>query len=212
MKKNSFLISIIFIFLCKFIFPMEIVIFKSDRALLVEKIEYDKNFVLLHLPGGNKIGCPLNLIEKIYAGYVPLQGEEIESKTLKIDVPFKDIIIKACQKEEIDVKLIISVIKVESNFNQYAVSPKGAKGLMQLMPSVIKDYNVKNAFDPKENIFTGVKYLKKLINECEGDLGLALAAYNAGLKRVKDAEGLPEISETKEYVAKILSIYSSIEI
>lgn len=212
MKKNSFLISIIFIFLCKFIFSMEIVIFKSDRALLVEKIEYDKNFVLLHLPGGNKIGCPLNLIEKIYAGYVPLQGEEIESKTLKIDVPFKDIIIKACQKEEIDVKLIISVIKVESNFNQYAVSPKGAKGLMQLMPSVIKDYNVKNAFDPKENIFTGVKYLKKLINECEGDLGLALAAYNAGLKRVKDAEGLPEISETKEYVAKILSIYSSLEI
>lgn len=212
MKKNSFLISIIFIFLCKFIFSMEIVIFKSDRALLVEKIEYDKNFVLLHLPGGNKIGCPLNLIEKIYAGYVPLQGEEIESKTLKIDVPFKDIIIKACQKEEIDVKLIISVIKVESNFNQYAVSPKGAKGLMQLMPSVINDYNVKNAFDPKENIFTGVKYLKKLINECEGDLGLALAAYNAGLKRVKDAEGLPEISETKEYVAKILSIYSSLEI
>ncbi len=62
-------------------------------------------------------------------------------------------------------------------------------------------------FDPKENIAAGVRYLKRLIDACEGDLGLALAAYNAGLKRVRDAEGLPNISETRSYVAKILAMY-----
>jgi len=103
--------------------------------------------------------------------------------------------------------MVAAVIKVESNFNPKAVSPKGAKGLMQLMPSVVKDEKVKNVFDPKENIFAGVRYLKRLLDACSGDLGLALAAYNAGLRRVVNANGIPEIEETKSYVAKILSIY-----
>lgn len=186
---------------------MELVVFTSEKTLVAEKIEFQDKLIILYLPGGNKMGCPKDLILKSYSGYVPPLDEKEPEKNLPKEIPYRDIIAKACQKEGLDLKLVAALIKVESNFNPYAVSPKGAKGLMQLMPSVQKDYKVKNAFDPEENIFAGVKYLKRLIDECSGDLGLALAAYNAGLKRVKEAEGLPEISETKNYVAKILTIY-----
>ena len=189
---------------------MELVVFTSEKTLVAEKIEFQDNLVILHLPGGNKIGCSKNLILKSYSGYVPPPDEKEPEKNLPKEIPYRDIIAKACQKEGLDLKLVAAVIKIESNFNPYAVSTKGAKGLMQLMPSVQKDYKVKNAFDPEENIFAGVKYLKRLIDECSGDLGLALAAYNAGLKRVKEAEGFPEISETKNYVAKILTIYPTL--
>ncbi len=144
---------------------------------------------------------------EILSGYIPPPEEKEPEKAIPADVPFREIIAKECQKTGLDVKLVIAVIKVESNFNPRAVSPKGAKGLMQLMPSVEKDEGVTRVFDPKENIAAGVRYLKRLIDACEGDLGLALAAYNAGLKRVRDAEGLPNISETRSYVAKILAMY-----
>lgn len=186
---------------------MELVVFTSEKTLVAEKIEYEGNFATLYLPGGHKFGCPKDLILALYSGYVPPKDEAEPEKNLPKNIPFRDIIGKACQKEGLDVKLVAAIIKVESNFNPYAISKKGAKGLMQLMPSVVKDEKVKNVFDPKENIFAGVRYLKKLLEACGGDLGLALAAYNAGLKRVVDAEGLPNIEETKIYVAKILSIY-----
>lgn len=208
MKKFFFLLFFLFALIP--LFSMELVVFTSEKTIVAEKIEFDGDFVTLYLPGGNKIGCPKNQILKSYSGYIPPLEEKEPEKKLPAEIPYREIIAKACQKEGLDLKLVAAVIKVESNFNPYAVSPKGAKGLMQLMPSVQKDYKVKNVFDPKENIFAGVKYLKFLIDKCHGDLGLALAAYNAGLKRVKDAEGLPEIAETKNYVAKILTIYPTL--
>jgi len=208
MKKFFFLPF--FLFASIPLMSMELVVFTSEKTIVAEKIEFDGDFVTLHLPGGNKMGCPRNQILKSYSGYIPPPEEKEPEKNLPAEIPYREIIAKACQKEGLDLKLVAAVIKVESNFNPYAVSPKGAKGLMQLMPSVQNDYKVKNVFDPKENIFAGVKYLKHLIDECEGDFGLALAAYNAGLKRVKDAEGLPDITETKNYVAKILTIYPTL--
>jgi len=189
---------------------MELVVFTSEKTIVAEKIEYHGNYATLHLPGGNKLGCPKSLIMKSYSGYVPPPEEREPEKGLPENVPYRDIIAKECQKRGLDAKLVIALIKVESNFNARAVSPKGAQGLMQLMPSVQHDKKVKNVFDPKENIAAGVLYFRELIDACAGDLGLALAAYNAGLKRVQDAEGLPDISETKNYVARILSIYPTL--
>ncbi len=114
---------------------------------------------------------------------------------------------QAAAKYEIEPELIHAVIKTESNGNHRAVSRKGAMGLMQLMPSTAYDMNVVNPFNPEENIEGGTKYLKQLLEKFNGDLTLALAAYNAGPKTVEKYRNVPPISETKQYVKKIISLF-----
>lgn len=121
---------------------------------------------------------------------------------------FHGIVRDKAHKYEIDPSLIHAVIKTESNGNPRAVSPKGAMGLMQLMPMTAHDLNVRNPFDPEENIDGGTKYLKYLIDKFRGDLTLALAAYNAGPKTVERTGTVPRIPETKDYVKKVLSLYN----
>ncbi|MGB9716285.1 MAG: transglycosylase SLT domain-containing protein [Thermodesulfovibrionales bacterium] len=111
-------------------------------------------------------------------------------------------------KYNIDPLLVKAVIKTESNWNEWAVSRKGAIGLMQLMPATAREMNVNNPFNPEENIEGGVKYLRYLLERFNGDLTLALAAYNAGPKWVEKFGFIPPISETKEYVRKVLSLYN----
>ncbi len=104
--------------------------------------------------------------------------------------------------------LIRAVMAVESSYNPYAVSPKGAEGLMQLMPSTAKDMNVKDNFNPKENIMGGARYLRFLANMFNGDLVLILAAYNAGHAAVKKyGDKIPPFPETIEYVRKVSRLY-----
>jgi soluble lytic murein transglycosylase len=107
----------------------------------------------------------------------------------------------------IDAALIRAVIRAESNFNHKAVSRKGAQGLMQLMPATIWRLSVGDAFDPHENIGAGVRYLRELLDQFQGDLTLALAAYNAGENAVLRYRGVPPYQETREYVKKVLSLY-----
>lgn len=108
---------------------------------------------------------------------------------------------------ELDPALIRAVIQVESNFNRKAVSRKGAQGLMQLMPSTIRRLSVGDAYDPHENIGAGVRYLRQLLDQFQGDLTLALAAYNAGENAVLRYKGVPPYQETRDYVTKVLSLY-----
>lgn len=103
--------------------------------------------------------------------------------------------------------LVRAVIEAESGYNPEAVSPKGAKGLMQLMPSVINDMGVEDPFDPAENINAGVGLLKDLLTEYNGDYTKALAAYNAGRKAVNESGGVPDYPETREYVKKVIDAY-----
>ena len=104
-------------------------------------------------------------------------------------------------------KLIKSVIRAESNFNPKAVSKKGAMGYMQIMPAIAKILKIKNPFDPYENIFAGTYILSKLINKYNGNIELALSAYNAGEKIVDKHKSIPPIKETQEYVKKVLSYF-----
>ncbi len=110
-------------------------------------------------------------------------------------------------KKHVPPALVKAVIEAESNFNPLAVSPKGAKGLMQLMPSVIKDLGVQDPFDPNQNIDAGVSLLKDLLGEYNGDYTKALAAYNAGRRAVNEKGGIPDYPETREYVKKVIDSY-----
>ena len=107
----------------------------------------------------------------------------------------------------LDPELITAVIKVESSFNPYAVSKKGAMGLMQLMPETAKEMQVGAPFEAKENIMGGSRYLRKMLNLFEGDLRLGLAAYNAGPNRVLKNGIIPKIPETEQYVKKVMREY-----
>ncbi|MEW6107612.1 MAG: lytic transglycosylase domain-containing protein [Nitrospirota bacterium] len=122
-------------------------------------------------------------------------------------VKYSGYVHKAAVKYQIEPELIHAVIKTESNGNHRAVSRKGAMGLMQLMPSTASDMNVGNPFNPEENIDGGTKYLKYLLEKFNGNLTLALAAYNSGPKTVEKYGSVPPISETRQYVNKIFSIY-----
>ncbi len=110
----------------------------------------------------------------------------------------------AARRHQVESKLLLGVIEQESAFHTCAVSPKGAKGLMQLMPATIEQFNVADAFDPVQNIEAGATFLRQLMDKYKGDLKLALAAYNAGAGAVDKSGGIPDIPETRDYVEAIL--------
>jgi len=119
------------------------------------------------------------------------------------------IIKKASETYGIPEKMIKSVIKQESNFNNSVVSHAGAAGLMQLMPGTAKFLGVSNVFDPEQNIMGGTKYLKQMYDKFGGDMNLMLAAYNAGPGNVSKYNGIPPFKETTNYVTKIMNSYQA---
>lgn len=123
-----------------------------------------------------------------------------------------ELVTQAGDAASVSPDLLRSVMKQESGFRPCAVSEKGAMGLMQLMETTASDFGIRNAFDPKENVTAGAKLMRQLINLYDGDLTLALSAYNAGSRRVDPSFGIPEIPETMDYVNKVLSVFHASEL
>jgi len=115
------------------------------------------------------------------------------------------LLAQAAQKEGLDPSLLRAVVEQESGFRPCALSPQGAMGLMQLMPSTAAELGVADPFDPQQNLLSGARFLKQLLTRFGDDAALALSAYNAGPERVEQAGGVPRIPETMRYVEHILS-------
>jgi soluble lytic murein transglycosylase-like protein len=120
---------------------------------------------------------------------------------------FDEHIRQAATLYQIPEELVRAVVMVESNYDPRVVSPAGAQGLMQLMPATANRMEVRDSFDPRENIFGGVRYLRLLANLFNGDLELTIAAYNAGEGAVMRHGGIPPYAETQDYVVRVLTYY-----
>jgi soluble lytic murein transglycosylase-like protein len=117
---------------------------------------------------------------------------------------FDPLIREMSRVYDVEYALVKAVIKAESGFNHRAVSPKGAQGLMQLMPATAAQHQVRDVFNARDNVEGGVRHLKWLLDRYGGNVPYAVAAYNAGTQRVEDAGGIPNIPETREYLARVL--------
>jgi soluble lytic murein transglycosylase-like protein len=153
------------------------------------------------------------------SGYVDVPSAQIESfepappeppaaAVLPPSSDLKTIVSSASDRHQVDADFIASVIRAESGNNPRAVSPKGAQGLMQLMPQTAGALGVKNSFDPGENVDGGVRYLRELLLLYDNDMIKTLAAYNSGPQRVRQYKGVPPYRETHAYVARVLKDYN----
>jgi soluble lytic murein transglycosylase-like protein len=121
--------------------------------------------------------------------------------------PYDEIVVSVAQEHRVPAELVHSIIKAESDYDTWAISSKGALGLMQLMPVTATQYKVMNVFDPRQNIQGGVKYLVDLIKLYDGDTQHVLAAYNAGQEAIKKYGGIPPYRETRNYIKKVMAAY-----
>ena len=156
--------------------------------------------------------CPRDSKFKLYIKEGKEDGEQGSDFPIlhgKDSSYYDPLISEFSEKYQIDFALIKAMIHVESGFNPYAVSRKGAKGLMQLMPQTALRMNVLNIYNPKENIEGGVRYLKYLLSLFNNDLRLSLAAYNAGENLVYELRSIPPYRETVDYIRRVLGYYQS---
>jgi len=177
----------------------DIALLSTGTTLKVSAQRREGDTVFLSLKGGGEVGVAASALR----GVVPDEVlDELPAATGGKDIA--TLAAEAARRHSIDPELVRAVIAVESGFRPDAVSPKGAQGLMQLMPATAKSLGVKDSFDPADNVEGGTRHLRALIERYNGDVKRALAAYNAGEGAVARHGGVPPYPETVAYVRKVL--------
>jgi soluble lytic murein transglycosylase-like protein len=187
----------------------ELAYFQSGRTLSIKEHRVEGDSLVLVLRNGGQIVCEASVIARFAPDEVPYPEPEPPAPPPVVagalpSVPYAELIDKVAHEQGLPVKLVRAVIQVESAYQPRARSPKGAMGLMQLMPDTARQYGVSNAYDPIANIEAGIRHLKSLTERLP--LALALAAYNAGEAAVARFHGVPPYPETQAYVGRILKL------
>ena len=189
----------------------EIALLTNGQTFKVDGHRVEGELVWLTLRGGGQVALPAGHVR----GYVPDEVlEELELAVARTTVSvtagadeIRRLAVDAARRHGLDPDLVVAVAAVESGFRPTAVSPKGAQGVMQLMPGTARDLGVTDPLDAAANVDGGTRYLRDLLARFDGDLSKALAAYNAGPGAVARHQGVPPYRETRDYVKKVLRRY-----
>ena len=195
----------------------ETAVLRDGRSMVVAARVPGIGGWLVDLADGGSIFLPFVQVERFdpridqaaedASGIEPVPAEPAPAPAGLAPATIPDLVRTLAAASQMDPRLVEAVIWVESHNDTFAVSPKGAAGLMQLMPGTARELGVKDVFDPTDNIRGGVQYLKKLSDRFSGNLALVLAAYNAGEGAVRKHVGVPPYHETRRYVIKVLERY-----
>jgi len=192
----------------------ELVFFSTGRTMSVKGHRMDGDSLVLMLRSGGEIVCDASTVARFAPDEVPYPEPEAERPAAPAApvqaeltaVPYGEIIDKVSAEQGVNAKLVRALVQVESAYQPRARSPKGAMGLMQLMPETARQYGVADPYDPVSNIEAGIKHLKSLLQRFPKSVALALAAYNAGEGAVMRFNAIPPYAETRNYVSRILSL------
>ena len=195
----------------------ELVFFDTGRTLSVKSHHLDGDSLVLTLRGGGEIICDAALIARIAPDEVPYPEPEVARAPVETVEPaprvlplqtdpgrYRQLIDRVSAEQGVPAQLVRAVIQVESAYQERARSPKGAMGLMQLMPETARQYAVSDPYDPTANVEAGIRHLGALLRKLP--TALALAAYNAGEGAVQRFHGIPPYPETQSYVSRILTL------
>jgi hypothetical protein len=217
---SSFLIRLLFgvlVVLTPAFAPAKLAVFVDGRVIKVDDARLEGTVIVLDLTGGGTLEVSAVRIDRVIADEI----EDAESATpfpepdcpaswtqldLPEDLPFREPIASAARAADLDPWLVASVVQIESLFDPKAVSRAGAAGLMQLMPAAAAEHEVRDVFDPVENLRGGSEHLRLMLERFQS-VPLALAAYNAGASTVERYDGIPPYKETREYVRKVLTLF-----
>jgi hypothetical protein len=199
----------------------DLVIFEDGRVVKAAGYKVLEEELEISLHGGGSYLVDLGRVERIVEDEVEIAEVVVELPPAPVSVaydfsykehrqpgygsPYDALIAAEARRQDLDASLVAAVIRAESNFSARAVSRKGARGLMQLMPATAKRLSVHRPFDPTANVRGGIRYLKELLKRFDNRPELVLAAYNAGERAVESYGGIPPYRETVGYVKKILS-------
>lgn len=191
----------------------ELVFFATGRTMSVKSHRAEGDSLVLTLRAGGEIVCDASTVARIAPDEVPYPEPEAPQPAapapIQADataVPYGEIIDRVAAEQGVNVKLVRALVQVESAYQPRARSPKGAMGLMQLMPATARQYSLADPYDPASNIEAGIKHLKSLLQRFPKSVALALAAYNAGEGAVTRFNGIPPYAETRNYVSRILNL------
>jgi soluble lytic murein transglycosylase-like protein len=206
------------IFACASPARAELVFFSTGRTMSVKSHRVEGESLILTLRSGGEIVCDSTAVARFAPDEVPYPEPEVAAAAPAVEapgisiqaeataVPYGAIIDKVAAEQGVNAKLVRALVQVESAYQPRARSPKGAMGLMQLMPATARQYGVADPYDPVSNIEAGIKHLKSLLQRFPKSVALALAAYNAGEGAVMRFNAIPPYAETRNYVSRILNL------